>query len=75
MNLILAASKAANATTARHLQEIGAIIAGVGALALLIAGILGFMEFERRTERLAVIIAGVLLGIGFLLQLLGLHKV
>ncbi|HXW36208.1 MAG TPA: hypothetical protein VEJ87_16650 [Acidimicrobiales bacterium] len=65
----------ASATSARHLQEIGAIVGGAGALALLISGVLGFMEFDRRTERIAIIIAGLLLGVGFLLILLGLHKV
>jgi hypothetical protein len=75
MDLFLAAGKAATkASSSRHTQEIGVLIAMVGGLVLVISGILGMLNFERRTERLVTIVAGVLLAVGMLVLFLGLHK-
>jgi uncharacterized membrane protein len=65
--------------TAHRLQEVGILIAGLGAICLIIVGVLG----QRRVTSLAsvspmaeyvmMIVAGVLLGIGFLIELIGVH--
>jgi hypothetical protein len=72
---------------ARHLREVGLLVGGLGAAALLIGGILGFLSVRSQgrdeanaegaapttritEERLAYIIAGLLLGIGFAIQIL-----
>jgi hypothetical protein len=74
MDLILAAGKAAGkAASSRHTQEIGVIIALVGGLVLVVSGLLGLFNAERWVERLATIAAGVLLAVGMLVLLLGLH--
>ncbi len=74
MDIIVAA-----ASTARRLQEVGAIVAGLGAIMVIVAGLIGLgavrHEGNRERERYALIVAGLLLGIGFLLTLLGLHHV
>jgi uncharacterized YccA/Bax inhibitor family protein len=65
------------ATTAahrRHLQEIGLVICGLGALAVLLSGAFGLRSMSRAVERSTMVVAGLLLGVGFLLQLLALHS-
>jgi hypothetical protein len=65
------------ATTAaqkRHLQEYGLIICMVGALAVLLSGAFGLRSLSRAVERSTMIVAGVLLGVGFALQLLAIHS-
>ena len=58
----------------RHMQEIGLIIAMVGALAVLLSGAFGLRSMSRTVERSTMMVAGILLGVGFLIQLLGLHS-
>ncbi len=55
--------------------EIGIIVAGLGAFALLVTGFLlnGNTETARSQRAVAMITGAVLLGIGFVLQVLGLH--
>lgn len=65
------------ATTAaqkRHMQEIGLLIAGIGALALILSAVFGLLSMTRSTERGTMVVAGLLLGAGFLVQLLALHS-
>ena len=65
------------ATTAaqkRHLQEIGLIIAMVGALAVFLSGAFGLRSMSRAVERSTMMVAGVLLGVGFVIQLFALHS-
>lgn len=75
MDIILAAANASS----RHLQEYGTIIAGIGAILLIVAGAVGLgavrRDGNRETERYLLIASGLLLGIGFLVELLGLHHV
>ncbi len=69
---------AASTSSSRHLQYAGLGVAGLGALALVVAGVMGLQSGRnpmlRRNERLAVIVGGVLLAIGFLVQAVGLHS-
>jgi preprotein translocase subunit SecG len=69
--LILLATTAAQK---RHLQEIGLIVCGVGALAILLSGAFGLRSMSRAMERSTMIVAGLLLGVGFLIQVLALHS-
>ena len=71
MDFVLATAAAANK---RHMQEIGLIIAMVGALAIILSGAFGLRSMSRMIERSTMIVAGVLLGVGFVLQLYGLHS-
>jgi hypothetical protein len=57
----------------RHMQEVGLIVGGVGAAVLVVAGVLGLMSMSRVVERSTVVIAGVLLTVGFIVQLLAIH--
>lgn len=75
MHLLFAAGKAAGkAASARHTQEIGVLIAMVGGVILIVSGVLGMLNFERRTERLATVLAGLLVTVGMLVLFFGLHK-
>jgi Ca2+/Na+ antiporter len=69
MHLVLIATMAQK----HHQQEIGIVIGGVGALALVVAGVLGLMSMSRMVERTAIVVAGILLGAGFILQYFALH--
>jgi hypothetical protein len=60
-------------SSSRHLEEIGLLIAAVGGVALVVAAILGIMEYARRTELGVVVVAGVLLAAGLVLALVGVH--
>ena len=77
----------AESTDARHLREIGLAVGGLGAAALLIGGVLGYLairsgsrdsadtspdqsEGRRTAERVAYAVAGLLLGVGFLIQII-----
>jgi hypothetical protein len=66
---LLAMSK----SQARHLQEIGFLIGAIGGLFLVIAAVLGLMEFSRRSELGLVLVSGILLIVGFVLALIGIH--
>jgi hypothetical protein len=74
-------------TDARHLREIGLGVGGLGAAALLIGAVLGYLairsgsrdvadtlpdrsEGRRTAERVAYAVAGLLLGVGFLIQII-----
>jgi hypothetical protein len=75
MHLLFAAGKAASkAASSRHTQEIGVLIAMLGGVILVVSGVLGMLNFERRTERLATVLAGVLVTAGMLTLFFGLHK-
>jgi uncharacterized YccA/Bax inhibitor family protein len=69
MDLVLAVTAAQK----RHLQEIGLVIAAVGALAVVLSGVFGLRSMSRVVERSTMILGGVLLGVGFIVQLLALH--
>jgi hypothetical protein len=69
--LILLATTAAQK---RHLQEYGLIICMVGALAVLLSGAFGLRSLSRAVERSTMIVGGLLLGVGFVLQLLAVHS-
>lgn len=68
------AAHSGKSANSRHMQEIGYLISGIGAIVLIVAGGLGLSVGRERAERYAVIVAGLLLGVGFLLGLLGLHN-
>jgi hypothetical protein len=69
MHLIMAVTVAHK----RHVQEIGLLIACVGAVAVVLSGAFGLRSMSRLAERSMMIVAGVLLGAGFGVQLLGIH--
>jgi hypothetical protein len=69
MDLIIAVT----AVQRRHMQEIGLIIAAVGGLAVLLSGVFGVRSMSRMAERSTMIVAGLLLAVGFGVQLLALH--
>jgi len=58
----------------RHLQEIGLVVAIVGAGVVILAGFFGLRSFSRLTERSTLILGGLLLAIGFVIQLLSIHS-
>ncbi len=64
---------ASTATQKRHLQEIGIAICALGAVAIVLAGTFGLRSMSRAVERGTMIVAGILLAIGFVLQVLGIH--
>jgi len=59
----------------RHLQEIGLVIAAVGGVAVILSGVFGLRSMSRVVERSTMVVAGVLLVVGFILQLLAAHGV
>lgn len=76
--VIAVTSRVATSATGRHLQYAGLIVAGLGAIALIVAGALGAQSLSRRSgvrmqEMITVMIAGLLLGVGFLIDIIGLH--
>jgi hypothetical protein len=72
MHFVLAVTSAAQK---RHMQEIGLALAFFGALAVILSGVFGLRSMSRTAERSAMIVAGVLLAAGFIVQLLALHGV
>jgi hypothetical protein len=73
-------------SSARREAEIAMLISGLGALAIIVGGVLGLGVFggdpespsERpapsgRSERISYIVGGFLLGIGFLVMILAIH--
>jgi hypothetical protein len=68
----------ASASTGRHLQYAGLGLAFLGGVALVVAGVMGLQAAHnaamRRNEKLAVVVGGVLLAIGFLIQAAGVHS-
>lgn len=56
------------------MQEIGLVVAGVGALAVLLSGLFGLRSMSRALERSTMAVAGVLLGAGFVIQFLAIHS-
>jgi len=60
-------------SSSRHLEEIGFLIAAIGGIAFLIAGILGIMEFSRGSERGFVTLGGILLAVGMVLAVVAVH--
>jgi hypothetical protein len=71
MDLVLAVTAAQK----RHMQEIGLAIAIAGGVAVVLSGVFGLRSMSRVTERSTMIVAGVLLAAGFVVQLLALHGV
>jgi uncharacterized YccA/Bax inhibitor family protein len=69
MNFILAVTVAQR----RHMQEIGLIISAVGGLAIILSGAFGLRSMSRTVERTTMVVAGLLLTVGFGIQLLALH--
>jgi hypothetical protein len=69
MHLLLAVTAAQK----HHLQEIGLVIAVVGALAVVLSGALGLRPRSRTAERSAMIVGGLLLAVGLGIQLFALH--
>jgi hypothetical protein len=55
------------------MQEIGLVIAAVGGVAVILSGVFGLRSMSRASERSTMIVAGVLLTVGFAIQLLALH--
>lgn len=49
-------------------------MAAIGGVALIIGAVLGIMEFSRRSELAFVVVAGVLLTVGMVLGLIGVHS-
>ncbi len=48
-------------------------MAAVGGVALVVAAVLGMMEFSRRSELGFVVLSGVLLAAGLVLAAVGVH--
>jgi hypothetical protein len=66
---------AVTATQKRDMQEVGLGLAFLGALAVLLSGALGLRSASRGAERSMMVVAGVLLAVGFAVQLVALHSV
>ncbi|HEY7135425.1 MAG TPA: hypothetical protein VIB48_10180 [Acidimicrobiia bacterium] len=68
-------------SSARREAEIAMLISGLGALAIIVGGVLGLGVFagedseapSGRSERISYIVGGFLLGIGFLVMILAIH--
>ncbi|HEY7947991.1 MAG TPA: hypothetical protein VID75_09950 [Acidimicrobiales bacterium] len=71
MDLLLVATAAQK----RHLQEIGLAIAAVGGVAIILSGVFGLRSMSRVAERSTMIVAGVLLVAGLILDLLAVHGI
>lgn len=60
-----------------HLQVAGLGVAGLGAIALIVSGAYGLRALRggasREAEKLALLIGGILLAIGFLIDAIGIH--
>jgi hypothetical protein len=69
------AAKAAtnNATQKRHLTEIGLGLAAIGAVVLALAAAFGVRSMSRTIERGTMILAGILMAVGFIIQFFGVH--
>jgi hypothetical protein len=70
MDLVVAVTVAQK----RHMQEIGLAIAAVGGLAVVLSGVFGLRSMSRVAERSTMVVAGVLIAAGFVVQLLALHS-
>jgi len=68
--IVLAALSKASA---RHLEEIGFLVAAIGGVALVVGAVLGLMEFGRGSELGSVLVAGILLAVGLALAIVGVH--
>jgi|HubBroStandDraft_1064217.scaffolds.fasta_scaffold277362_2 hypothetical protein len=62
-----------SAAQKHHFQEFGLVVAAIGALVIVLAGVLGLRPRSRVAEHTAMIIAGALLAVGMALQLYGVH--
>ena len=76
MDLVYAAKATANAAAAskRHTQEIGLVVAAAGGLVVLLSGLFGLRSMSRMIERATMMVAGALLAVGFIVQVLALHS-
>ena len=79
MGLLLAITSITVKSSARHLAEIAMIIGGVGAIAIIVGAAMGLRVVPGgtaagRSERVAYIIGGFLIGLCFLLFLLAIHN-
>lgn len=68
-----AAKAAANSASKHHELEIGLIICLIGGVAVALAGVFGVRSMSRVAERSTMIVAGVLIALGFLIQVLAVH--
>lgn len=61
-----------------QVQQVGVMVAGLGAISLILAGVLGKQLAIGRSEgttiieRMVLAVGGVLLAVGFLIELIGL---
>jgi hypothetical protein len=65
-------------TGARREAEVAMLISGLGAIAVIVGGVLGLGLFgggstSGRPERISYIVGGFLLGVGFLVMILAIH--
>jgi hypothetical protein len=66
-------------SSARREAEIAMLISGLGAIAVIVGGVLGLglagggESGSGRPERISYIVGGFLLGIGFLVMILAIH--
>ena len=70
MSFVLAAAT----TQRRHMQEIGFLIAAAGGVAVVLSGVFGLRSMSRMTERSTMVVAGVLLTVGLVMQFFALHS-
>ncbi len=68
----------ATAASQRRLTEVGLLIGGLGAVAIIVGGLLGLRQSGNgdtgRNERLAYIVGALLIGVCFLLQIIGIRS-
>jgi hypothetical protein len=70
VNLVAALSR----TDARHLTEVGLLVAGIGAIVIILGGLFGAIRRGASPAPWVLTLAGALLiGVGFLLQLISIH--
>lgn len=76
MGLLLAITSITVKSSARHLAEIAMIVGGVGAIAIIVGAAMALRggTAAGRSERVAYIIGGFLIGLCFLLFLLAIHN-
>ncbi|MBV8949256.1 MAG: hypothetical protein JOZ99_00155 [Actinobacteria bacterium] len=78
MGLLAAITSITVKSSARHEAEIAAIIGGVGAILIIVGAAMGLRLLPAgaaadRAERVAYLLGGLLIGLGFLLFLLAIH--
>jgi drug/metabolite transporter superfamily protein YnfA len=70
MDLFLATTAASK----RHTQEIGLLIAAIGGVFIILSAAFGLRSMSRMVERATMILAGILITVGLIVQFVAVHS-